>query len=121
MSATVHPPFTAAAIQASPAFLDRDATVGKACDLLADAARQGAKLVVFPEAFIPAYPDWVWSLRPREGAQLGPLYAELIANSVDVPGPVTERLGAAARAAKAHLVIGVNERNAEGSGTSLYN
>ncbi|HET7226694.1 MAG TPA: carbon-nitrogen hydrolase family protein [Candidatus Eisenbacteria bacterium] len=121
MSARSRVPFLAAAVQASPVFLDRDATVAKACDLLSDAARQGARLAVFPEAFVPAYPDWVWALRPREGRELGGLYAELLANAVDVPGPVTEQLGAAARAAKAYLVIGVNERNAEASGTSLFN
>ena len=114
-------PFLAAAVQAAPVFLDRDATVQKACDLTADAARRGARLIVFPEAFVPAYPDWVWAHRPREGKELGPLYAELVANAVDVPGPAIEALGAAARAARAHLVIGVSERNAEASGTSLYN
>ncbi len=121
MASSDHSPFVAAAVQAAPVFLDREATVAKVCDLTADAARRGARLVVFPEAFIPGYPDWVWALRPREGAAHGALYAELVAQAVDVPGPAVEKLSAAARAARAHLVIGVNERNAEASGTSLYN
>lgn len=55
----------AAAVQATPVFLDRDATVEKVVELTEKAAAQGAGLVVFPEAFVPAYPDWVW--RPRPG------------------------------------------------------
>ena len=88
-------PFQVAAIQAAPVFLDRDATVEKACGLIATAARAGARLIVFPEAFVPGYPDWVWLLPPRERAAINDLYAELVANAVDVPGPATERLGRA--------------------------
>jgi len=102
-------------------FLDREATVEKACRRIAEAAQGGARLVAFPEAFIPAYPDWVWVLPARERRALGALYAELVANAVTVPGPETDRLGAAAREAGVQLVIGVSERNAEASGTSLYN
>ena len=114
-------PFTVAAVQAAPVFLDHDATIERACDLIARAARGGAKLVVFPEAFVPGYPDWVWVLPARERAAINALYAELVANAVAVPGPAVTRLSAAARAAGAHVVIGVNERNDEASGTSLYN
>jgi nitrilase len=114
-------PFKVAAVQHAPVFLDRDATIDKACALIAEAGRAGAKLVVFPEAFVPAYPDWVWVLPARERAALSGLYAELVANAVSVPSVATERLGQAAREAGAQVVIGVNERNAEASGTSLYN
>jgi nitrilase len=114
-------PFRVAVVQHAPVFLDRDATVDKACRLIAEAAREGAKLVAFPEAFIPAYPDWVWVLPARERKALGSLYAELVANSVTVPGPETARLGVAAKAAGVELVIGVNEINAGASGSSLYN
>ncbi|MDQ4079010.1 MAG: hypothetical protein M3220_22555 [Chloroflexota bacterium] len=48
-----------AAVQMAPVFLDRDATVVRACELISEASQNGARLVVFPEAFIPAYPDWV--------------------------------------------------------------
>ncbi|MGH7731603.1 MAG: carbon-nitrogen hydrolase family protein [Candidatus Eiseniibacteriota bacterium] len=114
-------PFKVAVVQHAPVFLERDPTVEKACGLIAEAARDGTKLVVFPEAFIPAYPDWVWVLAARERKALGALYAELVANAMTVPGPETARLGAAAKAAGVQVVIGVNERNAEASGTSLYN
>src|SRR5215217_160790 len=55
---------TAAAVQATPVFLDREATVAKACRLIAEAAAAGAGLVVFPETFVPTYPDWVWRSTP---------------------------------------------------------
>ena len=113
-------PFKVAVIQEAPVFLDRDATIDKACHLIGEAAAAGARLVAFPEAFVPAYPDWVWVLAARERKALGALYAELVANAVSVPGPATERLGRAVQDAGVQLVIGVNERNDEASGASLY-
>jgi nitrilase len=79
--------------------LDREATVEKACDLIAEAGRNEARLVVFPESFIPTYPDWVWAVPSGEESLLNALYVELLANAVDIPGPATERLGQAARRA----------------------
>jgi nitrilase len=114
-------PFTVAAVQAAPVFLDRAATLEKACDLIAQAGREGARLVAFTESFIPAYPDWVWALPAGEERLHSELFAELLANAVDVPGPETDRLGQAARQAGVHVVMGVNERNREASGASLYN
>jgi nitrilase len=114
-------PFKVAVVQDAPVFLDRDATLEKACALIGEAAAAGAKLVAFPEAFVPAYPDWVWVLAARERKALGALHAELVANALTVPGPETERLARAARDVGVQLVIGVNERNAEASGSSLYN
>ena len=116
------PRYVAAAVQATPVFLDREATVEKACRLVAEAAELGARLVVFPEAFVAGYPYWLWGDRPA--AVEGPeqrAFAALWREAVDVPGPASERLGAAARAAGACVVIGVNEReSAYGRGT-LYN
>ncbi len=113
-------PFLAAAVQAAPVFLDRDATVEKACGLIAGAAREGARLIVLPETFVPAYPAWVWLLPPTRRADLAALYRDLVEQSVTVPGPEVERLGRAARDACAWVAIGVNERNAERSGTTRY-
>jgi nitrilase len=114
-------PFLAAAVQAAPVFLDRDATVEKACALIAEAGARGAKLIVLPETFVPAYPTWVWFLPLTRRPEISQLYRELVENAVDVPGPDVERLGAAARAAGAWVAIGINERNATRSGTTLYN
>src|ERR1700680_4766125 len=112
--------FTVAAVQAAPVFLDRAATVEKACRLIAEAGAAGAKLVVFPETFIPTYPLWVWSIPAGDTRALRELYAELLAAAVTVPRPDVYRIGAAAREAGTTVAIGVNERAAEGSGSTLY-
>ena len=107
-----------AGVQASPVFLDRDATVEKACTLIAKAGAEGAGLVVFPEAFVPSYPDWVWRTTPwADGAARW--YARLLEQSVVVPSDATDALGEAARAASAYVAIGINERDERGS--TLYN
>jgi hypothetical protein len=82
--------------------------------LIKDAGRAGAALVVFPETFIPTYPDWVWRVPPWSD---GDYVARLYAQAVPVPGPTVEQLGAAAREAGAYVAIGVNEL----AGGTLYN
>ena len=110
-----------AAVQATPVFLDLAATLEKACDLIAEAGRHGAKLAVFPEGFLPSYPFWSWFIPPYRTMELRELYDRLLQESVTVPGPAVDRLGRAAREAGVAVVMGVNERNAEASGTTLYN
>jgi nitrilase len=115
-------PFVVAAAQATPAFLDRKATLKKATDLIFEASKNGARLIVFPEAFFPAYPDWVHlTAGGRQGSLLDALYTELVANSIAVPDETTEKLCQAARKARIHVVMGINERNREASNASLYN
>jgi nitrilase len=111
----------AACAQFAPVFLDKKATTDKACELISQASKKGAKLVVFPEAFIPAYPDWVWVVPPYKGQLLNSLYGELLKNSVTVPDETTAKLCRAAKKAKIYAAIGINERNKESSGSSLYN
>ncbi|HXZ03750.1 MAG TPA: carbon-nitrogen hydrolase family protein [Ktedonobacteraceae bacterium] len=114
-------PFKVAAVQAAPVFLDREATIDKACDLIATAGREGARLIVFPEAFIPSYPEWVWGIPPGEQSLLNELYAELLSNSITIPSDSTDKLCRAAKFANAYVVMGMSERNVEASGASLYN
>ena len=109
-----------AAIQATPVILDAEATVDKACSLLGDAASQGAQLAVLPEAFVPLYPSGAWAHDAASFNGWDELWARLWANSVDVPGPLTEKLVARCRELDIHCAIGVNEREAERPG-SLYN
>ena len=112
---------TIAAVQTAPIFLDRKKTIEKACDLISAAGKNGAGVIVFPEAFIPAYPDWVWVLPPNENKIMADLYARLLSESVTIPGDELQPLCRAAKSAKAYVVMGVSERNIDGSGTSLYN
>ncbi|HEX4965324.1 MAG TPA: carbon-nitrogen hydrolase family protein [Thermoanaerobaculia bacterium] len=121
MSDAKDAPFLVAAVQASSVFLDREATVDKACALIAEAGARGARLVAFPEGFIPAYPFWVWFIPAGNTHALRELYAELLDQAVTVPSPATDRLCAAAREAGVNVAVGINERNAEASGSTLYN
>lgn len=111
-----------AVVQAAPILFDRDATVEKTCQLLRETAANGAGLVLFPEAFIPAYPrglsfGMVVGSRTMEGRCLWQRYWD---NAVEIPGPATEILGAAVREAEVYMAIGVIEKDAEFSGGTLY-
>lgn len=110
-----------AAVQASPVFLEKRKTVDKACELIATAGRRGAKLMVFPEAFIPGYPDWVWVVPGNKKSIYNELYHQLLENAVVVPDNATRKLCQAAKQSKSFVVMGINERNSEASNASLYN
>ncbi len=117
---TSFPTIRVAAIQATPVILDAEATVEKACALLAEAADQGVDLAVFPETFVPLYPSNSWGRDAASFEGWNEFWERLWENSVDVPGPHTERIAAACAELGIHCAIGVNEREAERSG-SLYN
>ncbi len=110
--------YQAACVQAAPIAFDVERTLQKAADLTADAARRGARVVLFPEAFISAYPrgagfGTVVGARSPEGREQFSLYHR---SSIDVPGPAVQRLGEIARQNNVHLVMGVIERD----GGTLY-
>lgn len=107
--------------QLSPVFLNKEKTTDKACNAIAEAGKNGSKLIVFPEAFISGYPDWVWLIPPNKSKQLGNLYLSLVENAVSIPDNTTDRLCKAAKLAKINVVIGMNERNTETSNSSLFN
>ncbi len=109
--------FVAAAVQAAPVYLNRDATVEKACALIREAGRAGARLVAFPEVFVPGFPHWIYLDRPQANE---PYFVELVREAVEVPGPVTDKLGQAARDSSTYVVIGVNERSRRSMG-ELFN
>ena len=113
--------FTIATIQASPVFMDLDASIDKACKLIKKAAKKGADLAVFPEAFLPGYPDWVWHIPPGDMTLNQELYALLLEQSVTVGSDETDRLCRAAKKAGIYVVIGINERNTQSSGGSINN
>ena len=103
-----HSPFKAAVVQAAPVFLDLDASVDKACDLIAKAARSGASLIAFPETWLPGYPWWIWLGSPAWGMQFVQRYHS---NSLVIGSPQAEKLHRAARANDIHVVMGCSERD----------
>ncbi len=112
-----------AAVQAAPIYLNLERSLARAIELIAEAAKRRAQLVVFPESWLPGYPAWLdmcrdvalWDHQPVKR-----LYAQLLENSVTVPGRVADALGEAARRHNLTLVMGAHERAGERSGT-LYN
>ena len=111
-----------AIIQQAPVFLDRAATLAKAVGAVDEAAREGARLVVFPETFIPGYPAWVWRLRPGlDLALTEQLHARLRAEAIDLTGDDLAPLREAAARHGVTIVCGLNERDAEFSRGTLYN
>jgi len=113
--------FIAAAVQAPPVFLDRDATVEKAVRLIEEAAHEGAKLVAFPETWIPGYPSWIYHAAEWDEPRSKRTFARLQRNAVQVPSPATDALCRAAREAGVHVVVGVHEQDTEFSMGTIYN
>lgn len=108
-----------AAVQAAPVFLDRERTTERACQWIVEAGRRGARLVVFPEGFIPGHPLW-YHFYPATDPRSGELATRLFLNSVEIPSRTTQALCAAAREAGVYAVVGLCERRAGTFGT-LYN
>lgn len=113
--------FKIASAQLSPVFLNKEKTVEKACNAIIEAGEKGAKLIVFPEAFISGYPDWTWLIPNSEGAELNELYLKLVDNAVSVPDDTTEKLCKSAKTAGINVVMGIHELNSETSNSTLFN
>ena len=111
--AVSHPKFRAAAVQAAPAFLDLDAGIDKAVALISEAAAGGAKLIAFPETWLPGYPWFIWLDSPAWGMQFIQRYHD---HSLRYGSPQAERLSKAAKENAIMVVMGLSEK----SGGSLY-
>src|SRR5919109_5306307 len=113
---------TVACAQVEPVVFDRDATIEKLGGIASEARANGARLVVFPEAVVPAYPSSTWAKALAGWAEDGAkeAFALLAREAVEVPGPAERRLGEIAREHELWLVTGVTERDPERPGT-LYN
>ena len=109
----------AAAVQAAPVLLDREATVAKACRLIEEAGDAGAKVIGFPESYIPAHPYW-YDFYTLNDPICSRFNVELFKNAVVIPSPATDALGRAARRAQAYVVMGCAEKDAGSYGT-IYN
>lgn len=112
--------YVAAVVQAAPVFLDRRATTEKACRLVHEAGKNGARLVAFPEAWIPSFPHWPRALPKGERDLSQEAWIKLYQESIEIPGAETDVLGEAAKDTGCYVVIGVNERT-KGPGGTLYN
>lgn len=111
-----------AVVQKPPILLDRAATMARAVESLAEAAAAGSKLVVFPEAYLPGYPTWIWRLRPGGDMALsGEIHARLLANAVDIDRGDLKPLSEAARKHGVTVVCGMSEVDGRFSGSTLYN
>jgi predicted amidohydrolase len=97
-----------------------DSALEHACERIVDAGLAGAGWVIFPEGYIPGYPLWVWTVHPSDHPLLGALRAEAIANTVQVPSAVTDRLCTVAQRAQVNVAIGVIER-ADDDEATCYN
>jgi aliphatic nitrilase len=111
------PRFKAAAVQASPVYLNASATADKAASLVREAAANGARLVAFPEVFVPGYPYWNWITDPVTGSAW---FEKLAKASILVPGPEIDLVRKAVRDTGCHVVLGVNERTPVSLG-AIYN
>ena len=105
----VHQKYKVAVVQAAPVFLDLDATVDKTIALIDEAAAQGAKLIAFPETFIPGYPWQIWLGAPAWAIGRG-FVQRYFDNSLSFDSPQAEKIRKAVKRAKLTAVIGVSER-----------
>ncbi|MGC2520179.1 MAG: carbon-nitrogen hydrolase family protein [Burkholderiales bacterium] len=111
-----------AVVQKPSSLLNRSKTIADAVAATREAAAQGAQLVVFPEAFIPGYPAWIWRLRPGGDMALSDkLYSQLLANAVNLDGDDLTPLREAAKEHQVTVVCGMDERDADFSRGTLYN
>jgi nitrilase len=115
-------PVKVACVQAEPVVLDREATLDKLESLAAEAAGEGAELVVLPETFVSVYPSskWAKALAGWADPRAKAAFAALASSAVEVPGPAADRLGEIAREHGIWLVTGVNELDPARNGT-VYN
>lgn len=108
-----HQPYKVAAVQAAPELLDLSAGVDKALSLIAEAANAGARLIAFPECWLPGYPWWAWLDSPAWGMKFVGRHFE---NCMTADGPEAQRLMQAAIDHGIHISMGYSERD----GGSLY-
>jgi nitrilase len=122
MSKKTTSPYRVAVVQHPPVALNRQKTLERGVELLEEAAGGGARLVSFPETWVPGYPEWVWRLRPGDDYTLsGDIHRRLLENAVDLKAGQLKPIQSAARRLKLTVSIGVHERDGEFSRGTMYN
>jgi aliphatic nitrilase len=101
-----YPAYTVAAAHVAPVFLDTDRSVEKACSVIDEAAGHGARLIAFPEAFLPGFPVWAALEAPIRTHEL---FKKLAASAVAVDGPELARIRQTARRKGVFVSIGFTE------------
>ncbi len=115
-------PHRVAVVQHPPVTLHRSKTLSRGVELLDEAAAGGARLVSFPETWLPGYPEWLWRLRPGTDFELtGEIHGRLIENAIDLSAGDLKPIQAAARRLKVTVSIGIHERDGKFSRGTLYN
>ena len=115
-------PHKVAVVQHASVALHRDRTLKRGVELLEEAAGHGARLIAFPETWLPGYPEWLWRLRPGDDYDLtAEIHARLLENAVDLAAGQLKPLQAAARRLKVTVAVGVHERDGKYSRATLYN
>ncbi|SDJ99216.1 nitrilase [Ferrimonas sediminum] len=113
---------TVAISQKPPVVLDLEASLQRALAIIEEAAEQGARLLVFPEAYLPGYPTWVWRLRPGGDMALGnEIHSRLRQNAVDIDSGGLDAICDAAATHQLVVVMGLNEVDRAYSGSTLFN
>ena len=116
------PEHLAAVVQHPPVTLHRQKTLQRGVELVEEAAAKGARLISFPETWVPGYPEWLWRLRPGEDYDLThEIHGRLIENAVDLKAGDLKPVQAAAKRHKVTVSIGIHERDAEFSRGTMYN
>jgi nitrilase len=111
-----------AVVQQPPVLLDAGATLESAVRFLHQAADAGARLIVFPETYIPGYPVWIWRLQPENDFRLtSQIFAQLVENSIDLSADGLLALREAAATRGVVVVCGIHERDGEFSRATIYN
>ena len=111
-----------AIVQNPPSYLDKGKTIDLVVKYVAEAAKEGAVLVVFPEAYISGYPTWVWRLRPGGDMALsGEIHEMMMKSSVDLASGDMQPVFDVAKKHKVTVVVGVNELDSEFSGSTIFN
>src|SRR3954463_4081268 len=114
--------YRVAIVQVPPVMLNREATLARVVEQIDAAADGGARLVGFPEAFVPGYPEWVWRLRPgTDFDETSAIWRRFLPETVDLGRDHLKIVRDAARRRGVTVAMGINERDSEFSHSTVYN
>ena len=114
--------FRASIVQRPPVLLDRAASTARVLEGLEEAAAGGARLVVFPETYLPGYPEYIWRLSPAGDYELSSeIHGRLLAEAIDIEAGQLVPIQDAARLSGLTVFLGIHERDADFSRATVFN